>query len=92
LVEATLGKNASAHEQYFLRESLLSLVRLAKAEQLKEIRMNVQKLTGIHRDNVLLKEDPSAQHEHERHVLHQGQRELEFDYPDSQCSKQRDDH
>jgi hypothetical protein len=44
LVETNAG--LSAKQQYLLAESLRSLVRLAKSEQLTEIKASVRKLTG----------------------------------------------
>ena len=46
LVEAGFGKEAGLREKHILRESLYSLVRLAKAEQLLEMKTNVKKLTA----------------------------------------------
>lgn len=46
LVAAALGEGASARERHVFQENLRSLVRLAKAEQVVEIKMNVKKLTG----------------------------------------------
>jgi hypothetical protein len=47
MVNATLGENASSREKRMLTESLRSLVRLAKAEQMLEIKASVKKLTGV---------------------------------------------
>jgi len=48
MIEEMIETNAglSARQQYLLGESLRSLVRLAKSEQLMEIKANVRKLTG----------------------------------------------
>lgn len=46
LIAATLGDEAGARERHVYRESLRSLVRLAKAEQVVEIKDSVRKLTG----------------------------------------------
>jgi len=46
LVTVTLGDNAGARERHVYRESLRSLVRMAKAEQVMEIKDSVRKLTG----------------------------------------------
>lgn len=48
VIEEMIETNAglSAKQQYLLGESLRSLVRLAKSEQLMEIRASVRKLTG----------------------------------------------
>jgi hypothetical protein len=44
---AMLGESASTREKYLLRENLRSLVRLAKSEQVAEIKANVKRLTGL---------------------------------------------
>lgn len=46
LVAATLGEQASIRERHVFREALRGLVRLAKSEQVVEIKANVKKLTG----------------------------------------------
>ena len=46
LIAATLGTDAGIREQHAMRESLRGLVRLAQAEQMREIRSNVVKLTA----------------------------------------------
>jgi hypothetical protein len=46
IVDATLGKEAMAREKHVFRESLRNLVRLAKSEQMLEIKENAKKLTG----------------------------------------------
>ncbi|RJF98413.1 hypothetical protein [Noviherbaspirillum saxi] len=46
LIAATLGEHASARERYLYRESLRSLVRMAKAEQVVDIKASVKRLTG----------------------------------------------
>lgn len=45
LVAAVL-ENAGARERHIFRENLRSLVRLAKAEQVAEIKANVRRLAG----------------------------------------------
>ena len=47
LIAATLGENATAREKHVLRESLRSLVRLAKVEQVMDIKASVQRLAGV---------------------------------------------
>jgi hypothetical protein len=47
LLESTYGMGLDARAKYLFRESLYSLVRLAKAEQIMEIKQSVEKLTGI---------------------------------------------
>lgn len=46
LLGATLGEDASAREQHIYRENLRNLVRLAKVEQVMEIKANVKRLAG----------------------------------------------
>jgi hypothetical protein len=46
LITATLGEDATLRQQHLFRESLRCLVRLAKAEQVVEIKANVRRLTG----------------------------------------------
>lgn len=46
LIAAALGDEAGIRERHVWRESLRGLVRLAKAEQVMEIKDSVRKLTG----------------------------------------------
>jgi hypothetical protein len=46
LISATLSDEASARERHLFRENLRNLVRLAKVEQIVEIKDNVKKLAG----------------------------------------------
>ncbi len=46
LIEATLCGGVTLREKHLFRESLRSLVRLAKAEQILEIKTSVKSLTG----------------------------------------------
>jgi hypothetical protein len=46
LVAVSCGDNASEHQKHIYRETLRSLVRLAKSEQMRDIKMSVEKLTG----------------------------------------------
>lgn len=46
LMVTTFAKN-SAREKYLLGEALHALVRLAKAEQMLEIKKNVERLTTV---------------------------------------------
>lgn len=46
LITAILSEDATARQRYLFRESLRSLVRLAKSEQVVEIKNNVRRLTG----------------------------------------------
>ncbi|WP_141104008.1 hypothetical protein [Noviherbaspirillum denitrificans] len=47
LIAATLGLDAPARQRHLFRENLRNLVRLAKAEQVVEIKENVRRLTGV---------------------------------------------
>lgn len=46
LVISMLPPESTLREQYVLREALNSLVRLAKSEQMMEVKNNVRRLTG----------------------------------------------
>ena len=46
LIDAILGPKATLRERHIFRENLRSLVRLAKAEQVVEIKANVKRLAG----------------------------------------------
>ena len=46
MVAATYGDTVSARQKHMYREALRALVRLAKAEQMRDMRMDVRKLTG----------------------------------------------
>ncbi len=46
LVTATYGEDASIRDKHVYREALRGLVRLAKSEQLHEMKANVDKLAG----------------------------------------------
>ena len=45
LLAATFIKHTDPREKHFFRESLRNLVRLAKAEQLQEMRLDLMKST-----------------------------------------------
>lgn len=47
LLDSPYGAALDARAKYLFRESLYSLVRLAKAEQMMEIKTSVGKLTGL---------------------------------------------
>jgi hypothetical protein len=47
LMQSSSAAGMDARAQYFFRESLYSLVRLAKAEQMLEIKSSVAKLTEV---------------------------------------------
>lgn len=53
LVSVTCGENASARETHTFREALRSLVRLAKAEQMYEMKSDIQSLTAAPADVIL---------------------------------------
>ena len=46
LITATFGEEVTARERHVFRENLRGLVRLAKAEQVVEIKANVRRLAG----------------------------------------------
>lgn len=46
-LNASVNSNGSARESYLLRESMLSLVRLLKSEQLVDMRQSVNKLVPL---------------------------------------------
>lgn len=46
LIAAMLGEGANLRQRYVCRENLRNLVRLARTEQVMEIKENVKKLTG----------------------------------------------
>jgi len=46
LIAAMPGENVSAREQHIYRENLRNLVRLAKAEQVMDIKANVKRLAS----------------------------------------------
>lgn len=52
LVFANCGAHATARDKYIFREALRSLVRLAKAEQMLEVRASIKKLTLLPRAHV----------------------------------------
>ncbi len=47
MVSAVCGQGATSRERHMYRETLRNLVRLAKAEQMAEMRANVEKLTSF---------------------------------------------
>ena len=46
LIAVTLSEDATARERHIFRENLRGLVRLAKAEQVVEIKTSVRRLAG----------------------------------------------
>ena len=48
LLDATYGQGADVRQKFVFRQALLGLVRLAKAEQVFEMRTSVEKLIGNH--------------------------------------------
>ena len=47
LIDTLYGRDLTVREKYAFRESLRGLVRLAKSEQMLEMKANVKKLTGV---------------------------------------------
>lgn len=47
LITATMGETAPARQQFLFRENLRGLVRLAKSEQMAEIKANVRRVSGL---------------------------------------------
>jgi hypothetical protein len=47
LLDATYGKDAHIRQKFAFKQALLGLVRLAKAEQVFEMRTTVDKLIGV---------------------------------------------
>ena len=52
LLQATYGDDVSGREKHAFRESLRALVRLAKAEQMLDLRIDARRLTSIPRDSL----------------------------------------
>jgi hypothetical protein len=46
MMEAGFAKDMGIREKYLFRETLHNLVRLAKSEQMKELKQNVKRLTS----------------------------------------------
>jgi hypothetical protein len=46
LIDAAYGNSLSAREHYFCREAIFSLIRLARSEQMLEMKASVRKLTS----------------------------------------------
>lgn len=53
LVNATCGEQAGTREKRVYREALRSLVRLAKAEQMFDMKSDIQTLVGAPTDTLL---------------------------------------
>jgi hypothetical protein len=53
LVSVTCGEDASVREMHTFREALRSLVRLAKAEQMCEMKTDIRSLTAAPTDVIL---------------------------------------
>lgn len=79
LITATLSEDVDMRQRHLFRENLRNLVRLAKAEQVAEIKANVRRLTGVHEAHaarrrakaILLAQRSSG-------ILDQGQQQFEF--------------
>lgn len=81
LLNSSLGMALDARAKYLLRESLYSLVRFAKAEQMMEIKNSVEKLTGIGETygSYVLSDDESGL---EYYMLNNSQQRFEFHDPE----------
>ncbi len=64
MVSAVCGQSATSRERHMYRETLRNLVRLAKAEQMADMRANVEKLTGF----AEARTDKAAQQSHQAPV------------------------
>lgn len=53
LIDVSCGEQGSTRERYLYREALRSLVRLAKAEQMYEMRADLRLLLEVPEDVVL---------------------------------------
>lgn len=83
LIEATFAQPLRSREKHLFRESLHSLVRLAKAEQMLEMRSNVEKLTGV----------PSSMRQKDKKLPAAGAPnevlQQQFEFTESDCSEAR---
>jgi len=78
LIDASLGGEAEVRSRHVLREALRGLVRLAKSEQMLEIKTNVYKLTGTLTTTCGLRRS-KASGAHDAEIERRGhQRQLEF--------------
>lgn len=66
LLDATYGHNADKRQRVVFREALLGLVRLAKAEQVREMRTCVDKLIGNSPSITVQQPTKSTQRNHVR--------------------------
>lgn len=79
LIAATLGEDATARQKHLYRESLLGLVRLAKSEQVMEIKENVKKLAGaIESHSARRRAKAVLLAQRLPQILDQGQKQFEF--------------
>lgn len=82
LVAATSGKEASARDKHVYREALRGLVRLAKSEQLHEMKANVDKLAGANMARAARRYAKAILRAQSTSALSMsGQRQLEFNQP-----------
>jgi hypothetical protein len=77
LVAVVCGAEATAREKHVCRESLRGLVRLAKSEQMLEIRTSADRLTGTYAARVARRRAKALILAHRRGVG-PGQTQLEF--------------
>jgi hypothetical protein len=82
LIFATLGENSTAKEKHLLRESLRNLVRIAKAEQVFEMKISVKRLTGAVTAQAGRRQAKIDRLTRNRGPVLQGQQHLEFDDDD----------
>jgi len=93
LIDATLGGEAEIRSQHLLREALRGLVRLAKSEQMLEIKTNVYKLTGPIPLTGMLRRTKTSGFAHDKDDELLGrQRQLEFNQnsPEQNTVRRRD--
>ena len=64
LVNATYGGSTNARQRFVFRETLLGLVRLAKAEQVLEMRTSLEKLIGGPSSTITFQRARSRQRNH----------------------------
>jgi hypothetical protein len=93
LIDATLGGEAEVRSRHLLREALRGLVRLAKSEQMLEIKTNVYKLTGPIPLTGVLRRTKTSGFAHDKDNERPGrQRQLEFNQnsPEQHSPRRRD--
>lgn len=76
---ATMLSQASARERHLFRENLRVLVRLAKSEQVVEIKSNVRRLAGaLEAHNARRRAKAVLMAQRLPHILDQAQQQFEF--------------